>query len=237
MRTVDKILDLVFPRRCPVCHEITADRGQLICTECRKIFTYVTDPYCIKCGKQLRNSEKLICKGCENGKMYFEQGRSTFIYDEAMRKSIYRYKYGNRPEYARYYSEEIFLRLEGKIKEWKPDVIVPIPLHKSKLQKRGYNQSYLLAKELSVLTGIPVDNQILLRTKETEKQKNLGASERALNLKNAFKINPNGVQYLSAMLIDDIYTTGATMNSAAKVLREGGISRIYCVTLSIGCDV
>ena len=90
-------------------------------------------------------------------------------------------------------------KYKEKIRLWNPTVIIPIPLHKSKLKKRGYNQAFLIAKELSVLTKIPVDNKILTRVKKTEKQKNLGASGRENNVKNAFKMVPNGVQYLSAI--------------------------------------
>jgi len=237
MRLIEKTVDLIFPKRCPVCHEITADRGDLVCRECRGRLTYVTDPYCIRCGKPFRESQKVLCKGCESKEIYFAKGRAVFVYDDVMRASIYRFKYGNRPEYAAYYAREMAEHLSDAINKWNPQVLIPIPVHKSKLKKRGYNQAYLIARELSNLTKIPVDNQLLIREKHTEKQKNLSSLDRAHNLKNAFKINTNGVQYLSAMLIDDIYTTGATMNSAAKVLKDGGTGEVYCLSVSIGYDV
>lgn len=168
--------------------------------------------------------------------MPFKEGRAVFLYDDIMRKSIYRFKYNERAEYAEFYALEIYNRYSKKIKEWNPDVIVPIPLHKSKLKKRGYNQAYLIAKKLSDLTNIPVDNSLLFRVKKTEIQKNLGANERESNLKNAFKIRSNRVQYLSAMLVDDIYTTGATFSNASEALKGGGITCIYCMSLSIGTD-
>ena len=227
---------MVFPPRCPVCHDIIRGKG-LTCNECVSKLKMVEDPYCMRCGKQLKIREKKYCKLCENNKMFFKEGRAVFVYDEIMRKSIYRFKYGGRREYAEFYAHQIYTKYESKIKRWKPEVIIPIPLHKSKLKKRGYNQAALIAKELSNLTKIPVDEKILVRTKKTEKQKNLGALERNSNLKNAFKIRSNRVQYLSAMLIDDIYTTGATMNNASMVLRENGIEEIYLISLSIGIDV
>ena len=154
-----------------------------------------------------------------------------------MRKSIYQFKYNRRKEYSLFYAEDIVNKYSEKIKKWNVDVIIPIPIHKSKLKKRGYNQAFLIAKVVSNLTKIPVDDKILLRVKNTRKQKNLGASDRDSNLKNAFKISANRVQYLSAMLIDDIYTTGATMCSASRCLKSVGIKRVYCISVSAGIDI
>lgn len=237
VKTLAGLIDFVYPRRCPICHEIVAERGSLICPGCAGKTKHVTDPYCIRCGKPLRDSSKIRCSGCEGMDLFFKESRAVFVYDDILKNSIYKFKYGGRKEYACYYAEEIFSCLYTKIKTWNPEVIVPIPIHKSKLRKRGYNQTYLIAKRLSHLTGIPVDNQLLIRTKKTEIQKNLSGLERSDNIKNAFKIGSNRVQYLSAMLIDDIYTTGATMNSSAKVLFDSGIRDIYCISLSIGYDV
>ena len=237
MTLIYKILDVLFPRRCPICHEIVDKRGEIVCPECRKKPAYVKEPYCIKCGKQLKNPEKVYCSGCEGGNVPFEEGRAVFIYDDIMRKSIYRFKYNSRKEYARFYAEEMFKKYGNKIRIWNPDIIIPIPLHKSKQRTRGYNQAYLIAKELSYLTKIPVKDNILIREKRTEKQKKLGSKARRNNLKSAFKMRPNGVQYSSAMLIDDIYTTGATMMSATDALKCGGINQIYVLSLSIGVDI
>ncbi|MDO4188261.1 MAG: ComF family protein [Lachnospiraceae bacterium] len=227
----------MFPRRCPACHDIVVERGELICPECRQKFTLVKAPYCIKCGKKMVTSDEILCNTCKMRTVPFDEGRAVFVYDDVMRKSIYRFKYGGRKEYARFYAKEIVANLSEKIIKWRVDVIIPIPLHKSKLRKRGFNQAFLIAKEISHLTKIPVDNKLLIRTKKTEKQKNLGVLERDGNLKNAFKIRRDKVQYLSAMLIDDIYTTGATMSNATAVLKSSGFQHVYCVSLSIGIDV
>lgn len=237
MKLVNNLIDFIYPRRCPVCHDVVTTKGALVCEECKDGFVKVKDPICLKCGKPLFNPEKLLCKMCEETDICFDEGRAVFVYDDAMRKSIYRFKYGQRKEYAKYYASEIANTYKDKIIRWNVDVIIPIPLHKSKLKKRGFNQAYLIAKELSYLTKIPVDNRILVRSKKTEKQKDLSAKDRGSNIKNAFKIRGNEVQYLSAMLIDDIYTTGATMRSATEVLKRYGVEQVYCMSLSIGRDV
>lgn len=236
MKTINRIVDAVYPRRCPICHNIVRDRDKNACIICRTKLTEVGNLYCIRCGKPLKDAEKAYCSYCSVNDMSFNEGRAVFIYDDIMRKSIYSFKYNGRQEYARFYAEEIYVKYKDKITKWQPQVIIPIPIHKSKLKKRGYNQAYLIAKELSNLTKIPVDKKILYRDKKTEIQKNLSASDRKSNLKNAFKISSNKVQYLSAMLIDDIYTTGATMNSASAALKDSGINNVYCISLSIGLD-
>lgn len=236
MKVINKIIDVVFPRRCPVCHDIVRDKGKSVCDICRIKLIEVKDPYCIKCGKPVKTPETVHCSYCSSNVVDFSEGRAVFVYDDTMRKSIYRFKYNGRQEYSKFYAEEIYNKYRDKIKQWNPQIIVPIPIHKSKLKKRGYNQAYLIAKELSYLTKIPVNNRLLYRVKKTEIQKNLSASERKSNLKNAFKISSNKVQYLSAMLIDDIYTTGATMNNASIVLKDSGIQNVYCISLSIGVD-
>lgn len=228
------VVDMIFPRRCPACHDIVNEKGALICKKCEGKFEYVEEPYCMKCGKPVMDDGKEYCTECENNKRNFEEGRAVFIYDDAMRLSIYSFKYNDRQEYAEYYAKEIYLRLGNKIKSWDADVIIPIPLHKSKQKLRGYNQAYLIAKELSNLIKIPVENNVIIRNRKTVVQKNLNAKDRANNVKNAFKIKQNNVKFKSAILIDDIYTTGATISAATESLKACGVEKVYFISLSIG---
>lgn len=229
-------MDFLFPRRCPVCHDIVDKRENLCCENCREKLTYVREPWCLKCGKPLSDDKKIMCADCSKGNRKYIEGRSIFVYDDIMRKSIYGFKYNGRQEYAKFYAKEIKKSLFEKIKSWNPDALIPIPIHRKKMKSRGYNQAYLIAKELSNLTGIPVINNYLIRVKNTTVQKNLDAHGRALNLKNAFKIGKNKVKLSSAILIDDIYTTGATIDAATDVLRGSGIENIYYISVSIGHD-
>lgn len=234
MKIKEILLDFLFPKRCPVCHDIVDRRGYLVCENCSEAFTYVSEPYCMKCGKPLSEDGKEFCIQCENNYRNFNEGRSVFIYDDLVRKSIYSFKYNGRQEYAKYYAKAIYDKLSDKINTWNPDAIIPIPLHKSRLKKRGYNQAYLIAKELSHLTKIPAYENYLIREKKTKVQKSLSASERSNNLKNAFKIRQNAVKLSSAILIDDIYTTGATIMSATDALKAGSVDDVYFITLSTG---
>lgn len=234
MNLIAAVIDAVFPRRCPVCHDIVPMGDGLICYSCKDGFKKVSDPYCLKCGKPIRDSSMAYCSQCTNNIRYYDEGRAAFIYEDIMRKSIYSFKYGGREEYAKYYASQIYAEFGPKIKEWNAEGLIPIPIHKSRYKKRGYNQAYLISKELSKLTGIPTYDNILKRVKNTVVQKNLNAIERSNNLKNAFKITKNAVKLQSAILVDDIYTTGSTINVAAAVLKDAGTSKIYYLTLSIG---
>ncbi len=234
IKLFEVLLDMLFPRRCPVCHEIIVPACRRVCVDCEQRLVPVTEPYCMKCGKPVRKEEEEYCRECRGKEQSFTEGRAVFIYDEIMKKSIYRFKYGGRQEYAAFYAHEIERCLGEKIRGWSAQALIPIPLHKSRLNGRGYNQAELIAKELGKQTGIPVYGKYMKRVKRTAVQKNLNAAERENNLKRAFKIERNDVKLKSVILIDDIYTTGSTINAAAQCLREAGITNIYFIVLSIG---
>lgn len=231
------IAGLLFPRRCPVCHEAVEEPGKLVCDICSTRLPYVKEPFCRKCGKPLLSEEREYCQDCTRKNHGFRQGRAPFVYDKVMRQSIARFKYGGRREYAAFYAEEILRRCAREAVLWKAEVLLPIPLHPKKRRKRGYNQAELLAKELSRRSGIPVDKNLLLRVKNTHAQKELNDRERRENLKNAFALQKGSVPYRTVILVDDIYTTGSTMDEAARVLKENGVQTIYflCICVGSGC--
>ena len=226
------ILDALFPRRCAVCGDIVTPRGERICYDCNGILKYVEEPYCLKCGAPLKDAEKAYCVDCSSKKRRFDSGRAVFIYDDVLSLSIYNFKYGGRQEYASFYADEIIRRFGTFIRSIEPDALVPIPLHKKRYRKRGYNQAELIAAELSKRLRIPLNTKLLLRGKNTTPQKNLSESERENNMKGAFKIGRNDVSLNSIVLIDDIYTTGSTIDSAAACLKENGVKGVYFIVLS-----
>ena len=139
-----------------------------------------------------------------------------------------------RPEYAEFYADQIVRYLSDIIKTFDADVLVPIPLHPAKFKKRGYNQSELLANELSKRLSIPVETHLLERTKKTKDQKKLSGNQRLKNTVGAFHMPQNGVKYKKIILVDDVYTTGATLDEASRTLISGGLKNIYFVTVAIG---
>lgn len=228
------VTGLLFPRRCPVCQEAVEDRGEQICGICRTRLSYIRTPFCLKCGKPLDTEEQELCRDCVRKRHWFERGRAPFVYDQVMRESIAGYKYNGRREYAAFYAEEILRRCAKDMRGWRGEALVPIPIHPSRKRKRGFNQAELLARELSGRCGIPVDAGLIMRVKKTHVQKDLSDQERLTNLKDAFSVRKGKVPYQNLILVDDIYTTGSTIDAAAKVLKECGAGNIFFVCICVG---
>lgn len=228
------LLDMIYPKRCPVCGGIAAEKSAGICPECANKLTFVKEPYCLKCGKPIEDESEEYCSDCKKKKHFYKEGRAVLVYDEYSSKSIYGFKYNGRREYARYYGKIIVSALSDKIKSWNPDVIIPVPVHSSKMKERGYNQAALIAKEVSKALSIPYNDSLIMRKTATRVQKNLGGNEREINLKKAFIVRENSVKLKSVLVVDDIYTTGSTIDAIAQCLMGAGIGEVYFVTLAIG---
>lgn len=228
------IIELVYPRRCPVCDE-PAPYGEKICLSCMRTLKALKQPWCEKCGKKL-NTESGICKDCERRPHSFARCRSVFEYP-CISSAIYRFKYLGRREYAPMFAESSLKVLGDYISIADPDMITCVPLSREKMLKRGYNQAGDYAKELSKLTDIPFCETAVKRVRNTAPMKLLSPAERQKNLKNAFKSGQNVVKSKRILLVDDIYTTGATMDACASVLLEAGAESVYCMTLASGAGI
>lgn len=232
-----KIIDILYPRRCPVCDKVLESASLKLCPGCRKKLVYVKEPKCRRCGRQLLEDERECCEGCTDKKLYFKRGVTLFLYNDAVRKSIYRFKYANRREYSAFYGEEICRHLGNEIEGFHADALIPVPLHKKRMRKRGYNQAELLAVEIGRRMKLPVQSRILVRERNTKALKIMTRAERENNLKKAFKIRENDVKLDTVIVVDDILTTGSTINEVSKVLKENGIGNIYFVALASGAGL
>ena len=226
------ILDLIFPQRCVVCDTILPFGKKEVCEPCKKKMRYISGATCYKCGKTVKEKEE-YCYDCKRKKHLFAQGVALFSY-EYIRSSLYRYKYGDRREYAAVYGKYMASRFYEKKLLWRPDALVPVPLHRKKRKKRGYNQAELIANELGKYWDIPVVTNLVTRVKNTRPMKEIDGTERQNNLKKAFKLGKNDVKLNTIIIIDDIYTTGSTMDAVAEVCLNAGISKVYFITVSIG---
>lgn len=227
------MVNLVYPRRCPVCDDIVPIGDKLICKECRLKIKYIESPRCRKCGKQLYDENVIFCNDCERKPHLYDYGYALYDY-RSMRKSIYRFKYSKRSEYAKYYAKDIYDHLGEEISRFQADALIPIPLYKRRQALRGYNQAEVLARELSKLTGIPYYSNLVKRIKNTVPQKELDNYERQNNLKKAFLIHSDVVKLNKTIVVDDIYTTGSTMDAVAGELRQHGVEKVYYLALCIG---
>jgi ComF family protein len=231
--TKDKLVNLIFPRRCPVCDDIVPIGEGLICRSCRVKPRYIKEPRCRKCGRQLADMAKIYCDDCGTRKHIYDYGYGLYDY-QSMKSSIYRFKYKNRCEYAEFYAREIYEKLGNEIKLMNADAIIPVPIHSSRLRTRGYNQAELVARELSAITGIPERADLVKRVKKTVPQKELSPWERQNNLKKAFNISADVVKLNKTILVDDIYTTGSTLDAVAMELKRHGAGQVYFIALCIG---
>ncbi len=229
------LLQCIYPRRCPVCDGVFyLSEKELIHPACLSKLSFVQHPYCFRCGRALADSAGEYCADCKKRRRSFVRNVAAFEYNEAARESIVRFKYHGRQAYAVFYAEEIWRLRKDEILSFKADALIPVPIHRSRLLKRGYNQAELLAEELSKRSGIPSRRDILFRTKHTRAQKALGPDARIRNLSKAFTVKASVKGLTSVILVDDIFTTGATMEACSRVLLSAGVKKIYGVTLCIG---
>ena len=228
------LIDLLFPRRCPVCDGIVMPKGRLICLPCMKKLSFVKDPVCKKCGKEIISPHMEYCFDCVRHRRTFEYGRALMNYDENAGSSVGKIKYKNKREYLDFYGEAICARYEKLIRRMDADVLVPVPVHPSRRRERGFNQAELLARRIGERLRIPVCSQMLVRNKKTMPQKGLDPAGRLKNLEEAFTAGEilKGVE--GVILVDDIYTTGSTIEACTRALKKAGIKRVYFLAICIG---
>ena len=204
----------------------------MICPECAGDLRPIQGARCYKCGKPVSEEEEYY-RDCKAAPGAFDQGRGIFLYDDRMKYSIMKYKYFGCREYSRFYGKAMYLYGRDLLALWQPQMIVPVPLYWRKQKIRGFNQAELMARELSRYTGIPVNTRLLKKNHATRSQKKLDAAGRKQNLREAFQVvgNPAGK---SILLIDDVYTTGSTMDVLARALLGKGASHVFFLTLCIG---
>lgn len=229
------ILQALYPRRGPVCDDIVGRAGEKICLGCMDRLKLITPPWCMRCGRKTEEGEE-YCRDCRERGHLFDRGRALYEYDSAA-ESIYRFKYGGRREYAEFYGEQIAEYLGEFIRNTEPEAIVPIPLHRRRRAGRGYNQAELLARAAGRRMGIPVYSRLLVRVRDTAPQKKLNREERQNNLKKAFNIPQNDVKLKRILVFDDIYTTGTTLDEAARALKAAGAEQVCFITLACGAGV
>lgn len=228
------LFDMLYPRRCPICSDIVMPKGELVCPECVGNIPYVNEPRCYRCGKELRDERAEYCYDCSRHKMYYEKGVALFRYNSIMRRAMDGFKYKNRREYADFFVMEMTRIYGHEMRAWKADAVIPIPIHKSRRRVRGYNQAELLAGPISEYLNVPLETETIIRIRKTKPQNKLNDKERQKNIEGAFKIGKNVVQLKKVILVDDIYTTGSTINACARLLVEAGVEQVYFACVCIG---
>ena len=229
-------LELLYPKRCVVCDKVLSkiEKDIGICKSCSKEIRLVGRDYCMKCGGPLSSKAMEYCPNCQGNSHIFNQSKAVFRYVGEMKNSLYRFKYANKRCYGKVYARFAVKQYGNWIKSKKIDAIIPVPMYEQKKRKRGYNQAEVFARALSEITGIPTYNKIVRREKDTVAMKQLTKAKRKKNLLNAFILTENVVQFRKVLIVDDIYTTGTTIDEVAKVLKAGGVEEVYGMCVCIG---
>ena len=227
------LLSVLFPRRCPVCEEIVSPRGALICPDCERQLHFLTEPTCQICGREILADDAELCESCKRHRFLFKRSIALVAYDDVAARSISRIKYTGAREFLDYYGREAVHRRGDELRRMQIDAIVPVPVHPSRKRKRGYNQATVLAEVMGAELGVPVYEAALYRRKKTAASKELNAAERLKNLMSAFYAGPIPQDLRRVLLVDDIFTTGATMESCTRTLLAAGVEEVYCFALAI----
>lgn len=233
-----RLLNIILPPRCIKCGKILSEKNGL-CPDCFNSINFISAPYCHKCGRPFAKetcldfSSKQYCGTClQKKKFLFELQRTSFVYDDNSKKLILDLKFLDKTVSAETLANLLFTSGHDIWQE-NPDLIIPVPIHRLRLIKRRFNQSALLVKYLSVKTGITADYCSLVRQENTIPQVQLSGAKRRQNLKNAFSVKyPQNIKGKSIVLVDDVETTGSTLNECAKVLLKAGAKSVYSVTLA-----
>lgn len=231
---LNNILETLFPSNitCMFCGgEIKEEKGA-VCENCLKNLPWVKK-FCLRCGTPIESNAN-YCITCKAGAREFDSARAPFVYKDLICEVIHNFKYNGKKYLAQHlalFMAETFKKMEKEI--LKVDMIVPVPLHKSKQKERGFNQAELLARELSKILLIDLNINNLKRVKKTKTQTKLNFSERQENLKDAFIVeDKTEFKNKVLLLIDDVLTTGSTTNNCAKLLKECGAKAVYVLTLA-----
>lgn len=230
------IIDIILPPRCLLCGKAIHSDSSL-CSDCFANINFISKPYCKHCGLPLTGNspDALCCINCLSHKSSFRLCRSAVKYDNFSKKLILDFKFSDHLENKKLLSYWLFMAGDDIFKQG-VDVIIPVPLHCARLFKRKYNQSAVLADGLSKLCNIPADYSSLKKIKHTTPQIQCSGKQRTRNVKDAFHVTaPESIKGKRIVLIDDVYTTGSTLNECAKVLKNAGAKSVDALTVARVC--
>jgi ComF family protein len=228
------LLDFFIPQCCPVCGSVVQHLESCFCSACLREFTFIDHPLCPRCGEPFKSPEQQdhLCQTCLQGGWHFDRGLSIFYYRGALRTAIHLFKYSGRVILTAPLAGFLHERGVPWVEEIQPDIIIPVPSHKVKLKKRGFNPPLFLARHLAKKCGIVVLSEALISIKHIPSQAGLKRGERLKNVRGTFLADKKQVKGQAVLLIDDVLTTGATANECARSLKTAGASSVAVMTLA-----
>ncbi len=235
-------LNLLYPYSCANCGKVIKEsKGYAICEDCFSGFKIISPPYCYRCGKPLSSmvyfEEKVSCSDCLNEKIHFDFCRSVAYYQGVIRKCIHLLKFKKQVKLVQPLGDLMidYLMKTQTIPIKNIDLIVPVPLSRKDYLKRGYNQSGLLAGYIAEHFSIPFTEQLLVKIRDNLSQVGLSKKDRKKNVKEVYAINRSYANHFTnVLLIDDIYTTGATVKACSRELKKIRVKDLSVLTLARG---
>ena len=225
---------MLYPEgiKCNLCgKELFEETRFSLCPDC--IPTFVGKP-CLRCGRSISNDAE-FCLECQNGEHFFDSAYAPVVFDGTAVKLIYKLKYGNEKYLAKYLARMMFDCFEKQ--SYIPDLITFVPMHEKRQKNRGYNQAEELAKELGEIMGLDVVNS-LQRSVFTDNLARMNAQERRNVIQNAITLNKSApIKGKQILLVDDVFTTGATSNACTEVLKRGGAKRVEVLTFATAKEI
>lgn len=218
-------MDWIYPPACAAC----GDPGYRVCSSCEAQIHLLEGDQCLVCGKLL-NINLECCEDCQKNSPPFEALRNLASYDGVIRECMHALKYQNNRSLGEWFAVKLTSIVLKN--EWQPDLVIPVPLSKLRMDERGYNQAALIAHPLAARLGLPYHPFALTRIRNTRSQVGLSANQRQVNVAGAFKAEPAIVKDLKVLLIDDVMTTGATLIACAQALKKAGAHVVYCLTIA-----
>ncbi len=219
-------LDFLFPPRCAGCNKW----GERYCASCQKQTKLISSAICQICGEPNPGTFRLVCQRCQTAELYYTSLRSWAYFEGPLQRAIHKLKYKRDLGLGEKLAQPLvnLMYTTG----WDIDLVTAVPLDKARQRDRGYNQSLCLARPLAWETGLPIATSIIKRIKKTKSQVGLSLEERRVNVTGAFLADQKLAKGKTILIIDDVVTTGSTINSCAEALMKAEASRVYGLTLA-----
>jgi len=235
--TLDAIVSVLFPAPCRVCGATLTNASRIpICRDCLGAFQRIVEPMCQCCGRPFvsgvaAQAIRPLCRLCRTNFFSFESTRSWAVYDDTLTSAILLLKYEQVTRLGDWFAS-CLAGVFSSQQEWKPDVVVAVPLHEDRERERGYNQAELIARPLSRILGLPLERRVLVRTKPRPVQLILSRSQRWASVRGAYSTREGlRVDNLSILLVDDVVTTGATLDACSRALKRAGAASVLGLTV------
>lgn len=242
MSLLNQLIDLIYPPRCHICHEFLSDHHDKkaemklpICRSCLDNLPEISSPLCSICSKPFSSGieENHVCEDCLRTTPFYDALGAPYVYVGNIMEAIHQFKYTNRS----YLGNSLGPLLAGFAQRWlnitDGFLTIPVPLHPTRLRERGFNQSLLLARHVASNLDAELDFLSLRRIRHTQPQTGLNRDRRRKNVRRAFKVmDSKAVKGREIILVDDVATTGNTLNECTRVLKRAGCGQVFCVVLA-----